>query len=182
LLTTTLARAVGSLVLLEAGDDDTGPATAEVCASLCGFGVLIAAGSEVWAKSCGGLSGVRGTVLGVEEAAAVLALFAAVHGVSHSEARRHLEATQREAFDDAFCWVESNPLLVETVRDRPSLLDGGAFELEPPRGIVGRWLHRRRLERDMRAPAAAPKPVLSEAQRRRMEEARALVDEVLGES
>lgn len=181
LLTTALARAVGNLVLLEAGDDDTGPTTVEVCAGLCGFGVLVAAGSEVWAKSCGGLSGVRATVLGVEEAAAVLAVFAAVHRVSPSEARRHLETTQREAFDDAFCWVESNPLLIETLCDRPALLQGGAFELEPPRGIVGRWLHKRRLEQDLRPAAAAPRAVLSEDQRRRLEEARALVEEVLGE-
>jgi hypothetical protein len=182
LLTTALARAVGSLVLLEGGDDDVSPATAELCATMCGLGVLLAAGSAVWAKSCGGLTGMQATALGVDETAAALALFVAVHGVSASEARRHLETTQREAFDDASCWVESNPLLVETLRDRPALLEGGAFDLEPARGIVGRWLHKRRLERDLRQPASSPRPALTDAQRRRIEEAKALVEEVLGES
>lgn len=182
LLTTALARAVGSLVLFEGGDDDPSPETAEICAATCGFGVLLAAGSAVWAKSCGGLTGMQATALGVDETAAALALFVAVQGTAASEARRHLETTQREAFDDASCRIESNPLLVETLRDCPGLLESGSFDLEPARGVVGRWLHKRRLDRDLRQPAAPPKTALSDAQRRRLEEAKALVEEVLGES
>jgi hypothetical protein len=184
LLASSLGRAVGGLVLLEAGEgaDDVDPATSEMAAAMCGFGVLLAAGSAVWAKSCGGLTMAQATALSVEEAAVVLALFVAVHGRSVAEARRHLDATQREAFERAVEWTESNPLLVETLRDRPALLQGGGFDIEPTRGLLGRWLHRRRLDRDLRAPVAAPRSTLSEAQRRRMEEAKALVEEVLGEN
>ncbi len=184
LLASSLARAVGGLVLLEAGEvaGDVGPAASEIAAAMCGFGVLLAAGSAVWAKSCGGLTMAQATALSVEEAAVILALFIAVHGHSAADARRHLDATQREAFDHAVEWTESNPLLVETLRDWPALLEGGAFDIEPTRGLLGRWLHKRRLDRDLRAPLAAPRSTLSEAQRRRMAEAKALVDEVLGES
>lgn len=179
LLASSLARAVGGLVLLEAGEvaGDVNPATSEMAAAMCGFGVLLAAGSAVWAKSCGGLTMAQATALSVEEAAVVLALFVAVHGHGAADARRHLDATQREAFDHAVEWTESNPLLVESLRDWPALLEGGAFDIEPTRGLLGRWLHKRRLDRDLRAPVAPPRSTLSEAQRRRLEEARALVED-----
>ena len=178
-LTTALARSVGALALLEAGEEPD-PAEAEIVAVACGFGVLLANGAAVWAKSCGGLRMAQATVLDVEELAVALALFAALHGTRPSEARSSLGATQREALDLAEAWVESNPLLVETLRDRPALLEAGVFEVEPVRGIVGRWLHRRRVAEEMRAPAPASKAPVSDERRRRLEEARALVDEVLG--
>jgi hypothetical protein len=179
-LTTALARAVGALVLHEGGDDDVGGGEDEVAAIACGYGVLLAGGAAVWAKSCGGLRMAQATALSVGEVSVGLALFAGVHGVRASDARAHLGATQREAFDAAFAWVESNPLLVEALRDHPETLEQGTFGIEPVRGLVGRWLHKRKMDRELRAPvAAAPAPV-SEDRRRRLEEARALVDEVLG--
>jgi hypothetical protein len=51
------------------------------------------------------------------------------------------------------------------------------------RGLLGRWLHRRnveRVDRELRAPASAPSAPLSDDKRRRLEEARALVEEVMG--
>jgi hypothetical protein len=180
-LTTALARSVGALALLEAGEE-ADPAEAEIVGVACGFGVLLANGAAVWAKSCGGLRMARATVLSVEELSVALALFAAVHETRPSEARSSLGATQREAFASAEAWVESNPLLVETLRDRPALLEAGVFDIEPVRGIVGRWLHRRKVAEAMRAPASAgaSKVPVSDERRRRLEEARALVDEVLG--
>ena len=180
-LTTALARSVGGLALLEAGEE-ADPAEAEIVAVACGFGVLLANGAAVWAKSCGGLRMAQATVLGVEELAVALALFLAIHGTRPAEARSSLGATQREALDLAESWVESNPMLVETLRERPALLEAGVFDIEPIRGIVGRWLHKRKVAAEMRAPApasAAMGPV-SDERRRRLEEARALVDEVLG--
>jgi hypothetical protein len=182
-LTTSLARSVGALVLHEAGLGHDGQLDAgddEIAAAACGFGVLLANGAAVWAKSCGGLRVAQATVLSVEEAAVALALFVAVHGVKPSAARAHLGATQREAFDLAEAWVDSNPLLVETLRDRPELLESGVFTMEPVRGLVGRWLHKRKLDKEMTAHGgAAPAPApLSDDKRRRLEEARALVDEV----
>jgi hypothetical protein len=110
----------------------------------------------------------------------LLALFVAVHGAKVSEARAHLGATQREAMDLAVAWVESNPLLVDALRDHPATLESGMLELEPVRGLLGRWLHKRKVDREMRAPVVQASPPISEDKRRRLEEARALVDEVLG--
>jgi hypothetical protein len=178
LLTTSLARAIGELVLYEAGEvaADVDPAESEVAGAVCGFGVLLASGAAVWAKACGGLRVTRATVLSVEEATVALALFVAVSGTDASDARRHLDTTQREAFDFAWEWAESNWMLVERLRDRPSVLAEGAFELEPLRGPIGRWLHKRRLDRALRAPAP-PRAPISDAKRRHLEEAKALVEE-----
>ncbi len=142
-LATSLARSVGALVLYEAGEV-AGGERSELAAIVCGFGVLVANGAAVWAKSCGGLRMACATFLSVEEVTVALALFVAVHGERGSRARPHLGATQREAFDLANDWVDSNPLLVETLRDRPGHLASGEFELEPLRGAFGRWFHRRR--------------------------------------
>jgi hypothetical protein len=122
------------------------------------------------------------TVCSMEEAAVLLALFTAVHARKPSAARAHLGATQREAFDLAQAWVESNPLLVESLRDRPEALEAGAFEVEPVRSLVGRWLHKRKLDKDLSAPASAPPTsTRTPEQQRRFLEAKALVDEVMGE-
>jgi hypothetical protein len=183
LLTASLARSVGALVLGEAGekvDRMREAPTAEIAAIACGFGVLLANGAGVWAKSCGGLRMARATALSVEETTVALALFAVVHDVAESTARTHLNATQREAFDLAFVWAASNPSLVGALRDAPAALCGGIFDIEPARGLLGRWLHKRKLEREMRPVRVTALPRRSEEQRRRFEEARALVDEVLG--
>jgi hypothetical protein len=179
-LTTALARSVGGMVVREAGveGDDADPAAGEIAAAACGLGILITNGAAVWAKSCGGLRMTQATELSVEEAAVALALDVAVQGHKIAEARRYLDATQREALDLAEAWAESNPWLIETLRDRPEALTDGRFAIEPLRGPLGRWLHKRQLEKDLAAPRA-PSPAMSEEKRRRLEEARALVDEVL---
>jgi hypothetical protein len=181
-LTTSLARSVGALVLHEAGEDceDGAAPESEIAAVACGLGVLLTGGSAVWAKSCGGLRMAQATVLPVEEMAVALALFVAVHGVKHSAAQAQLGATQREAFDLALAWTESNPLLVEALRDRPEILASGLFQMEPVRGLLGRWLHKRKVDKELASPASSGAAPISDDKRRRLEEARALVDEVLG--
>lgn len=181
LLATSLGRSVGALVLHEAGEEVDADAS-EIAAVVCGFGVLLANGAAVWAKSCGGLRMTQATVLPVEPLAVALALFVALHGGKASEARKHLGATQREAFELAEDWVESNPQLVETLRERPEMLAAGVFDIEPVRGLLGRWLHRRRTEKAERGAPARPATVMSDERRRRLEEARALVDEVMTEA
>jgi hypothetical protein len=180
-LTASLARSVGALVLHEAGEPAESK-TSEIAAVTCGFGVLLVNGAAVWAKSCGGLRMARATVLAVDELAVVLAIFVAVHRRKASEARKHLGATQREAFDLAHDWVESNPTLVDMLRARPAMLEAGLFDMEPLRGALGRWLHKRGLERQARSQAAPSRPAMTDERRRRLEEARALVDEALGEA
>ena len=146
LLTTSLARSIGAIVLREAGEDpdDADEAASEIAAAACGFGVLVLNGAAVWGKSCGGLRVAQATALSVEEAAVVLALFLGVHGLEDSQVRGHLDATQRAALDLAVAGVESHPLLVEMLRDGPALLEGGSFVIEPLRGMLGRWLNNRR--------------------------------------
>jgi hypothetical protein len=186
LLTTALARGVGALVLHEGGlahgaRGEVDAADAEICAAMCGFGVLVAAGSAVWVKGCHGLTGMQATALTVEESAAALALFTGLHGIDPSVARRHLEVTAREAYDDAAAWVESNPLLVDSLRRNPKWLESGSFDIEPTRGLLGRWLHKRRIEREMQRPAPRPKAAMSASKQRYLDEAKALVEETLGE-
>jgi hypothetical protein len=183
LLTTALARGIGALVLHEGGlgGGEVDATDAEICATMCGFGVLLSAGSAVWVKGCHGLTGIQATALTVDESATTLALFTGLHGVDPAVARRHLEVTAREAYDDAAAWVESNPLLVDSLRRNPKWLEGGSFDIEPTRGLLGRWLHKRRVEREMRLPAMNPKATPSPARQRYLEEAKALVEETLGE-
>jgi hypothetical protein len=178
----SLARAIGRLVLLEGGgyEGEDLLEQGEIAAVACGFGVLLANGAAVWAKSCGGLRMAKATRLSVEEITIALALFLGVGGEPPSAARAYMPATQREALDSALAWMESNHLLVETLRDHPDFLVRGTIDLEPARGPLGRWLHRRKIEREMR-PVVAVAPASAERQRR-LEEARALVDEVLGDS
>ncbi len=175
-LSTSLARSVGALILHEAGER-VGAVTSELAATACGFGVLLLNGSAVWAKACGGLRMAQATVTPVEEMAVALALFVAIHGHKVSEARKHLGATQREAFDVAQDWVESNGALVATLRDRPAELAAGAIDFEPIRGLFGQWLHKRRLESVLRARPAKKSTTLTAEQQRRLAEVRALMDE-----
>ena len=194
LLGASLSRSIGALVLHEAGEPVARPSAransarpsaransalpmAEMAAIVAGFGVLLANGAAVWAKSCGGLRMAQGTVLPVEEIAVGLALFAAVHRHDPSRARKHLSLTQREAFEVACDWVDSNPMLVEALRDRPDELAGGPIDLEPVRGILGHCLHKRRVESAMRVPVRRPSPSISDERRRRIEEVAALLDE-----
>jgi hypothetical protein len=179
MLAASLSRAVGSLVLYEA-DEPVDARASELAAVACGFGVLVANGAAVWAKSCGGLKMTRATALDLEEVAVALALFAAVHDKTTSEARRFLRTTQRAAFDEAVDWVDSNSAIVEGLRQRPVMLETGAFDVEPVRGPLGRWLrgwHARRAQ-SLAAPATAPPPITDE-RRRWLAEAQALVDEVM---
>lgn len=157
LLTASLARSIGSVVLREAGEDadDIDEAASEIAATVCGFGVLVLNGAAVWGKSCGGLRMAQATALSVEEAAVTFALFLGVHELKASQVRRHLDTSQREALDLALAWAESNPLLVETLRCHPSLLKTGTLEIEPLRGLVGRWLNKRKIEKEMRMPATS---------------------------
>jgi hypothetical protein len=176
-LATSLARSIGSLVLLEAGEPLEADAS-EIAAVACGFGVLLANGASVWAKSCGGLRMAQATMLPVEQIAVALALFVAIDGRGSAGARRHLGATQREAFELAWDWVESNPLTIESLRDEPRRLESGVLDLEPVRGVLGQWLHKRKLEKAMRVQPKATEPMTEERRRRleRMKEVSSLFD------
>jgi len=151
LLTTSLVRSIGAIVLAEAGEEvpesDIGLAS-EIAAVASGFGVLIHQGSYVYGKSCGGARVQKATQLSVEELGVALALFTRHHEIKASHARGHLDTTQREAFDQALEWVDSNEDIVDGIRERPEEIALGFFEIEPVRGLLGRLLSRQARKRE----------------------------------
>jgi hypothetical protein len=191
LLTTSLARSVGAIVLAEAEEEvdpeELGPMS-EMAAVLAGFGVLLCNGAYVFGKSCGGVRVTQHTHLSVEEMTVALALFANVHGFKPGVVRAHLDTTQRDAFAEATRWVDSNPELVASLCERPEVLTDGIFKIEPIKlmaGLFGRIFARRAsLAPDDLAslPAAPPRRTARTAEeQRKLDEARALVNAALGQ-
>jgi hypothetical protein len=198
-LAAALARSVGTIVLLEAGEDfqadgaspasperglhqaEVGPVS-EVAAVAVGLGVLLLSGSYLFGKSCGGVRVEQCTHLDVMELAVAVSLFVRLHEHKPSRAKAHLEVTQREAFGEALAWVDSNPKIVADLEARPEMLADGVFPIRATQGFLGRWLSAPKSERDP-APAPVSKPARprSEEEQKRLERARALVDEALRE-
>ena len=188
LLTASLARSMGRLVLFEA-DEEVDPrnegALSELTAVACGLGVILLSGACVYKKGCGGMRRHQGTFLGIEELALACALFVRVTDRKPAMVRRHLEVTQKEAFDLALDWVDGQPKLVRALTKDPESLADGIFTLEERKGLLSRFLTRKR-DDDM--PDAIPgseakKPKeRSEEERRRLAETKALVEEALQES
>ena len=189
LLAAALARSVGALVLAEAGEEvEEGElgAMSEIAATASGFGLLLIGGSALYAKACGGLRMHRVTHLSVNELAVLLALFVKVHDKKPASARKNLETTQSESFDEAMRWVDSNEALVARLRALPESLEGGAFAIEPTKSLLGRWFQKKS-EADApigfdAASVRAPRAPRSEAEQRRLAEAKALVEEALREA
>jgi hypothetical protein len=192
LLTASLARSVGAIVLSEAeedvGPEELGPMS-ELAAVLAGFGVLLCNGAYVFGKSCGGVRIQRHTHLSVEELTVALALFANVHGIKARVARAHLDTTQRDAFAEAMRWADSNPELLASLRDRPEVLADGVFKLEPVKFMAG-WFGR--LSAGSRSSIAPPdvtsipsspsrRPPRTAEDQLKLDRARALVNAALGE-
>jgi hypothetical protein len=192
LLTTSLARSVGAIVLSEAGEDidpnELGPMS-EMAAVLAGFGVLLCNGAYVFAKACGGVRVQQHTHLSVEELTVALALFVKVHGIKAGFARAHLGTTQRDAFAEAVRWADSNPELVASLRDRPEVLADGIFRLEPIKfmaGLFGRLFLSSRASISPEGLASVPAAparhrVRTTEEQQKLDEARALVDAALGQ-
>lgn len=182
-LAASLARCVGGMVLGEAGEEiaqeERLPA-AEIAATFSGFGLLLLSGACVYTKSCGGLRAHQGTALDVSSSAVALALFLRLHEMKPAAARRHLETTQREAFDEALRWVDSNTRLVDALRVHPESLADGVFPIEPVKGFLSRMLGAQvgTLPEPIAAPMAKRK-VRSEEEERRLAETKALVEEAL---
>src|SRR5205085_12198827 len=60
-----------------------------------------------------------------------LAMFAATFGVEPDQARRHLEPTPREAFDEGAAWARANAATVRMLRTSPQAIEEGAYRLKP---------------------------------------------------
>jgi hypothetical protein len=185
-LATTFARSVGSLVLFEAEEDvdpaDLG-AMSEVAAAACGFGVLLLCGSHVVGKSCGGFSIAQHTHLSAAEHGVLLALFTRLHGIKPAHARAHLEPTQREAFDEALEWVDSNSAIVVDLGARPEMLADGVFKIEPAKGLLSRLFSGSKAAHPPEiAPVSSRSKPRSAEEQRKLDEARAMVDAALGKA
>jgi hypothetical protein len=184
LLTASLARSMGRLVLFEAGeevDPRVEGALSELTAVACGLGVILLNGACVYKKGCGGMRRHQGTFLGPEELALACALFVRVTSRKPGSVRRHLEITQREAFDLALDWVDGQPKLVRALTNEPATLADGVFALEEKKGLLSRLLSRKRDEDEPPIAMPAPRPARerSPEELRRIAETRALVEEAL---
>lgn len=184
LLTATLARSVGRLVLFEA-EEDVDPrvegALSELTAVASGLGVILLNGACVYKKGCGGMKRHQGTFLSVEEVATALALFVRATGKKPGAVRRHLEVTQREAFDAALAFVDGQPKLVRALTEHPETLEDGVFELEEKKGLLSRLFSSKK--RDEEIPDSIPVRAKerTEEERRKIAEAKALVEEAFQE-
>jgi hypothetical protein len=183
ILTTALSRAVGRIVMFEAGEavppSDEGRAS-ELTALASGFGLLLLNGACVYKKGCGGMKRHQATFLEVEQLAFGLALFVRVTEAAPRNVRRHLEVTQKEAFDAALSWVDAHPALVQALRERPETLRDGVFPTEEKRGFFSRLFSKRSESELAFAPALGAKPrERSPEELRRLAEAKALVDSAL---
>lgn len=183
ILTTALARSAGRIVLFEA-DEDVDPrdegALSELTAIASGLGLLLLNGACVYKKGCGGMKRHQATFLDLEEIALGLALFVRATNKKPGGVRRHLEVTQKEAFDAAMAWVDAQPSLVKALAERPETLEDGVFSFDEKRGFLSRLFAKK--EDDELASAAAPPPRQRSAEElRRLAEARALVEEALSE-
>jgi hypothetical protein len=186
ILTASLARSLGRVVLF-AADEEVDPrnegALAELTAVACGLGAILLGGAAVYKKGCGGMRMHQGTFLGIEELALAVALFVRVRDEKAGSVKKHLDITQREAFDAALEWVDSQPKLVRALTDAPETLTDGIFDIESKKGLLSRFLTSRK--KDDEAPDSIPiskRPAKSEEELRRLAEVKALVDEALQDS
>jgi hypothetical protein len=185
LLTTSLARSVGGLVLLEGGEEVRSAelgALSEMAAIATGFGVLLLEGAYVYGKSCGGVRVHQATSLSLMEVSIALALFTRVHDLKLGAVRKNLGTTQTEAFDHAIEWVDSNEAIVAMLRDADDgakVLADGFFTIEPVRGVLGRLFGKKKESFTIEAPK--PARTRTPEQQKKLDEARALVEEALGE-
>ncbi|UQA55201.1 hypothetical protein [Polyangium aurulentum] len=194
-LTTALARSVACMFMTEAGAyDDMPPEDREratdLAGVLLGFGVLLANGSHVVVKGCGGSKVHSATRMTVEEAGLSLAIFCGLFGVEPRAAAKHLDPGPREGFDLGTTWAESNATLVRRLRTDARSIARDEFVLGEARGWLSRVLGIGKskraatadetisaLERSMRS--AAPKKQIDPERSKKLAELRALVDESL---
>jgi len=196
-LTTALVRASSEIFLAEArlfGDFRPGEAQAAVDLGgvLLGFGVLLANGSHIYSKGCGGVRISSATALPVDEITVALAVYAKLHGASPRAVRTHLDPTPRARFDEAVRWAEANAGVVGLVRSDRAALEADTYALSEARGWLSRLLGIGRargptvptddeideLARELGPAAGKPdKAAVDPEKQRRLAEIRALVDE-----
>ena len=195
-LTTTMVRAIASMFMTEIEAFEGVPPAereplADLAAVLLGFGVLMANGSYIYMKSCGGVKVHSATTMPVDEITVALGIFCRLYDVPERTASKHLDVTPAEHFDEAYAWSSSNASIMKMLRKKPDAVREGNYTLSPARSWLARVLgvgakKRERsaddeladLERSVRAVAATKKPI-DPARAKKLAELRALVDESL---
>lgn len=190
-LTTALVRSVSCMFMTEAGaydglsTNDREPVT-DLAGVMLGFGVLLANGSHVVVKGCGGSKVHSATKLATQELTLALAIFCRLFGVDARTAARHLDPVPRERFADGETWARTNAAIVKRLRDDPEGIRKGAYVLDQAEGWVSRLFGRGKrgptaeetlaeLERSMKA--SVPQKTADPARAKKLAEIRALVDE-----
>ncbi len=183
-LTTALARATAAVFLGEAdvdGEIDGDPAAwIDACGAMLGFGVLLANGSHVVNKGCGGVTVHRATALPVEELTVLLAIGCQMYALPARTAKGELDPEPRRHFDEAVAWAKANADVIARCTSDRRAIEGDAYRLAPARSWLGRLFARRGAdaepsEADLQR-AAAPR---DSEKARRMAALRELVDESL---
>jgi hypothetical protein len=196
-LTTTMVRAVSAMFMSEAdayrgvSAQDRQPLT-DLAGVLLGFGVLLANGSYIYAKGCSGVHVQSATSMPVDEIGVALGLFCRLFDVPERAARKHLELTPGEHFDEGYAWASSNASIVRLLRKDPDAARAGDYPLSPSRSWLARVLGVGAKKRpvtpdeelaDMERAALAKAPVkprtVDAAKAQKLAELRALVDESL---
>jgi hypothetical protein len=196
-LTTSMVRAVACMFMTEADayhgtlPADREPLT-DLAGVLLGFGVLLANGSYLYVKGCGGVQVHSATRMPVDEITVALGLFCRLFDVPERAAKKHLELTPAEHFDEGYAWASSNATVVRMLRKSPDAVRAGEYALSPSRSWLARALGvgaRKRpataeeelatLERSLLGSSAAKKQAPDAAKAKKLAELRALVDESL---
>ncbi len=143
MLSTALARAAAAVFLGEAGLDAELDAAdyepyVDVAGALLGFGVLLANGSHMLHKGCGGVSVQSATALPVEEQVALLAIFGELHRGAAKTARSELDAVPRGMLSEATQWATANAGVIGLVKSDRRALDADAYQLSRSQGWFGR--------------------------------------------
>ena len=162
---------------------------------LLGFGVLLANGSYLYMKGCGGVQVHSATRMPVDEVTVALGVFCRLFDVPERAAGKHLDATQAEHFDEGYAWASSNAAVVRMLRASPDAVRAGAYTLSPSRSWLSRILvprqeaprpRRTRSSPTSSAPRSQPRAAtarrsapLDAARAQKLAELKALVDESL---
>jgi len=144
-LTTALVRATGAMFLHEldayasVSADGREPFT-DLAGVMLGFGVLLANGSYIYMKGCGGVQVHSATSMPVDEVTVALAVFCRLFDVPERAAMKHLELTPSEHFDEAYAWASSNASVVKMLRTDREGVDADRYALSPSRSWLARVL------------------------------------------
>jgi hypothetical protein len=133
-LTTNVARSLGYVFLIETKDEHEVlqppvDITADMTAVALGLGALMLQGSYIYTKSCGGPSVGKVTKMTCPELAVAFAAFISRGGHPVRKALKELDTTQRTLLEEAYALLDSNRAIVQALRNDPSRLVDGDFEL-----------------------------------------------------